>query len=117
MFKPNKAPQPKLSNSLKTTLEFSDLWNLNEQERYIFQSAHNKLKGLSPYQINIHGVNLHKTNDGFIITAIIQHSLKKNLALGDIRLIVRDIEGKELAKKYFNMETYGELAPLRARST
>ncbi|WP_391207588.1 SLAP domain-containing protein [Psychrobacillus sp. L4] len=115
MFKSNKVPQPKLSNRLKTTLEFSDLWNLNEQERYVFQAAHNKLKGLNPNQINIHGVNLHKTNDGCIITAIIRQSLQKNLALADIRLIVRDIAGKEIAKKDFNMEHYGELAPLRAR--
>lgn len=115
MFKSNKVPQPKLSNRLKTTLEFSDLWNLNEQERYVFQAAHNKLKGLNPNQINVHGVNLHKTNEGFIITAIIRQSLQKNLALADIRLIVRDIAGKEIAKKDFNMEHYGELAPLRAR--
>ncbi|WP_391120079.1 SLAP domain-containing protein [Psychrobacillus sp. L3] len=115
MFKPNKAPQPKLSNRLKTILEFSDLWNLNEQERYVFQSAHNKLKGLEPNQLNVHGVNLYKTSDGFIITAIIRQSLKKNLALGDIRLIVRDTEGKDIAKKDFNMEHYGELASLRAR--
>ena len=115
MFKPNKVPQPKLSNRLKTILEFSDLWSLNEQERYTFQAAHNKLKGLEPNQIGINGVNLYKTTDGFIITAIIRQSLTKNLALADIRLIVRDTEGKDLAKKDFNMEHFGELAPLRAR--
>lgn len=115
MFKPNKASQPKLSNKLKTTLEFSDLWNLNEQERYAFQSAHNKLKGLIPNQLNIHGVKLHKTNDGFIITAIIRQSLQKKLVLADIRLIVRDTAGKDIAKKDFNMEHFGELGSLRAR--
>ncbi|QFF97995.1 SLAP domain-containing protein [Psychrobacillus glaciei] len=115
MFKSNNAPQPKSANTLKTTLEFSDLWNLNEKERYAFQAAHNKLKGLIPNQISIHGVKLHKTNDGFIMTAIIRQSLQKNLALADIRLIVRDTDGKDIAKKDFNMEYYGELASLRAR--
>lgn len=115
MFKPNKVPQPKLSNRFKTTLEFSDLWSLNEQERYHFQSVHNKLKGLDPNQISIHGVDLYKTSEGFIITAIIRQSLQKNLALEDIRLIVRDTEGKDIAKKDFNMEHFGELASLRAR--
>ncbi|WP_313893768.1 SLAP domain-containing protein [Psychrobacillus sp.] len=115
MFKPNKASQSKASNTSKTMLEFSDLWNLNEQERYAFEVAHNKLKGLIPNQLSIHGVKLHKTNDGFILTAIIRQSLQKNLALGDIRLIVRDTAGKEIAKKEFNMEYFGELGPLRAR--
>lgn len=115
MFKPKKANQPKLNNRLKTILEFSDHWNMDQQERYIYQYYHNKLKGLDPDQINIHGVNLHKTGEGFIMTAIIRHSLQKKLNLQDIRLVVRDTEGKELARKDFNMELFGVLNSLRAR--
>ncbi len=112
MFKPN---QPKTSNRLKTLLEFSEHWDLDQQERYVFQYYHNKLKGLDPDQINIHGVALHKNNDGFIMTAIIRHSLQKKLNLQDIRLVVRDMDGKELARKDFNMEYFGVLSSLRAR--
>ncbi|MER2006266.1 MAG: SLAP domain-containing protein [Psychrobacillus sp.] len=112
MFKTN---QPKTSNRLKTLLEFSENWELDQQERYVFQYYHNKLKGLDPNQINIHGVALHKNNDGFIMTAIIRHSLQKKLNLQDIRLVVRNLDGKELARKDFNMEYFGVLNSLRAR--
>lgn len=115
MFKPKKANQPKSTNRLKTILEFSDQWEMEQQERYVFQYYHNKLKGLDPNQINIHGVDLHKTDNGFIITAVIRHSLEKKLNLQDVRLVVRDLTGKELGKKDFNMELFGELNSLRAR--
>ncbi|WP_186321486.1 SLAP domain-containing protein [Bacillus sp. FJAT-22090] len=115
MFKPKKANQPKLTNRLKTMLEFSENWSMDQQERYVFQYYHNKLKGLDPNQINIHGVELHKTAEGFIMTAIIRHSLEKKLNLQDIRLVVRNTEGKELARKDFNMEYFGVLNSLRAR--
>ena len=115
MFRSNKAPQPKLSNRFKTTLEFSEMWDLNQQDRYIYQYFHNKLKGLNPNELNVHGVNLHKTEDGIIVTAILRHSLEKTLNLKDIRLVVRDTEGKELARKDFNMENFGVLNSLRAR--
>ncbi|MCM3356535.1 SLAP domain-containing protein [Psychrobacillus sp. MER TA 171] len=112
MFKPN---QPKTSNRLKTILEFSDLWELDQQERYVFQYYHNKLKGLDPNQINIHGVALHKNDNGFIMTAIIRHSLQKTLNMEVIRLVVRDKDGKDIARKEFNMEVFGLLNSLRAR--
>ncbi|MER2261580.1 MAG: SLAP domain-containing protein [Psychrobacillus sp.] len=112
MFKPN---QPKTSNKLKTLLEFSDLWELDQQERYVFQYYHNKLKGLEPNQINIHGVALHKNDNGFIMTAIIRHSLQKTLNMEVIRLVVRDKDGKDIARKEFNMEVFGLLNSLRAR--
>lgn len=115
LFKPKKANQPKLNNRLKTLLEYSEHWDMDQQERYVFQYYHNKLKGLDPNQINIHGVELHKTGDGFIMTAIIRHSLEKILNLQDIRLVVRDADGKELARKDFNMEYFGVLNSLRAR--
>ena len=115
LFKPKKANQPKLNNRLKTLLEYSEHWEMDQQERYVFQYYHNKLKGLDPNQINIHGVELHKTGDGFIMTAIIRHSLEKKLNLQDIRLVVRDSKGNELARKDFNMEYFGVLNTLRAR--
>lgn len=115
LIKPKKANQPKLNNRLKTLLEFSEHWDMDQQERYIFQYYHNKLKGLDPNQINIHGVQIHKTGEGFIMTAIIRHSLEKHLNLQDIRLVVSDSEGKELARKDFNMEYFGVLNTLRAR--
>jgi len=115
LFKPKKANQPKLNNRLKTVLEYSEHWDMDQQERYIFQYYHNKLKGLDPNQINIHGVGIHKTGEGFIMTAIIRHSLQKMLNLQDVRLVVRDAEGTELASKDFNMEYFGVLNSLRAR--
>ncbi|MFJ5768839.1 SLAP domain-containing protein [Psychrobacillus sp. NPDC093180] len=115
MFKPKKANQPKVNNRLKTILEFSEHWEMDQQERYVYQYYHNKLKGLDPNQINIHGVELRKTSEGVIMTAIIRHSLQKKLNLEVIRLVVRDKEGKDLARKDFNMEYFGVLNPLRAR--
>lgn len=115
MFTPKKANQPKTSNRLKTILEFSDQWEMDQQERYVYQYYHNKLKGLDPNQINIHGVDLHKSDDGFIITAIIRHSLEQVLNLQSVRLVVRSEDGKELAKNDFSLELFGPLNSLRAR--
>ncbi|MFJ8064795.1 SLAP domain-containing protein [Psychrobacillus sp. NPDC096426] len=116
MVKRFKGNQAKPTNRLKTMLEFSDKWDLDQQDRYVFQYFHNKLKGLEPNQVNIHGVELLKAEDGFIMTAIIRHSLQKALNIQDIRLVVRDTEGKELARKDFNMEYFGVLNSLRARA-
>ncbi|MFF2753485.1 SLAP domain-containing protein [Psychrobacillus sp. NPDC058041] len=102
-------------NTYKTQLDFSTEWEVPAQEKYIFQYYHQQLEDLVANQLHVHGVKLYKVEAGIVVTGIIRHSLPKNLRLEQIVLIVKDKEGKELAKKEFEMELFGELPPCSAR--
>ncbi|WP_391207642.1 SLAP domain-containing protein [Psychrobacillus sp. L4] len=102
-------------NTYKTEISFSDDWEIPAQEKYIFQYFHQQLEDLVANQLHIHGVKLYKVEAGIIATAIIRHSLPKKLRLDQVVLIVRDKEGRELAKKQFEMELFGELEACTAR--
>lgn len=103
------------SKTYKTKLNFSTDWELPAQEKYIFQFFHQQLDDLEANQLHVHGVKLYTTDSGIVVTAIIRHSLPKNLRLDQVVLVVKDKEGKELAKKQFDMELFGELEPCNAR--
>lgn len=99
----------------KTEIDFSTDWEIPAQEKYIFQFFHQKLEDLEANQLHVHGVKLYTVEDGIVVTAIIRHSLPKKLRLEQVVLVVKDKEGKELAKKQFDMELFGELEPCTAR--
>lgn len=100
---------------INTELIFDDSWDLALQEKYVFQFFHQKLAELEENQINIHGVKLYKTEKGMIVTCILRHTLSKNIQFDQISLVVKNMDGKELATKSFDMESFGELAPYTAR--
>ncbi|GGA20895.1 SLAP domain-containing protein [Psychrobacillus lasiicapitis] len=99
----------------KTEIDFSTDWEIPAQEKYIFQYFHQQLADLEANQLHVHGVKLYTVNDGIVVTAIIRHSLPKKLRLEQVVLVVKDKEGKELAKKQFDMELFGELEACTAR--
>lgn len=104
-----------LSNTYKTELSFSTDWDIPAQEKYIYQYFHQQLEDLEANQLHVHGVKLYKVDSDIVVTAILRHSLPKKLQLEQIVLIVKDKEGKELAKKQFDMQLFGELEPCTAR--
>jgi len=107
-----------MTNSLKTyktEIDFSKDWDISPQDKYIFQYFHQQLKDLRENQLHVHGVKLYTVESGVVVTAIIRHSLPKILRLEQVVLIVKDKEGKELAKKQFDMELFGELEACTAR--
>ncbi|SEM88361.1 accessory Sec system S-layer assembly protein [Paenisporosarcina quisquiliarum] len=99
----------------KTKLDFSTDWEIPAPDKYIFQYFHQQLENLEANQLHIHGVKLYTVDSGIVITAIIRHSLPKELRLEQVVLVVKDKEGKELAKKQFDMELFGALEPCTAR--
>lgn len=107
-----------MSNSpktYKTQIDFSTDWELPAQEKYIFQFFHQQLKNLEANQLHVHGVKLYKVDSGVVVTSILRHSLPKKLILDQVVLIVKDKEGKELAKRQFDMQLFGELDSCTAR--
>lgn len=99
----------------KTEIDFSTDWEIPAAEKYIFQYFHQQLENLEANQLHIHGVKLYTVDSGIVVTAILRHSLPKKLRLEQVVLVVKDKEGKELAKKQFDMELFGELGPCTAR--
>lgn len=99
----------------KTEIDFSTDWEIPAAEKYIFQYFHQQLEDLEANQLHIHGVKLYTVDSGVVVTAIIRHSLPKKLRLEQVVLVVKDKEGKELAKKQFDMELFGELEACTAR--
>ncbi|MEK5146095.1 SLAP domain-containing protein [Psychrobacillus sp. FSL K6-4615] len=99
----------------KTTIDFSTDWEIPAPEKYIFQFFHQKLEDLEANQLHVHGVKLYTVDSGIVVTAIIRHSLPKKIRLQQVVLVVKDKEGKELAKKQFDMELFGELEACTAR--
>ncbi|MCZ8539032.1 SLAP domain-containing protein [Psychrobacillus psychrodurans] len=99
----------------KTEIDFSTDWEIPAAEKYIFQYFHQQLENLEANQLHIHGVKLYTVDSGIVVTAIIRHSLPKKLRLEQVVLVVKDKEGKELAKKQFDMELFGELEACTAR--
>lgn len=107
-----------MTNSLKTyktTIDFSTDWEIPAPEKYIFQYFHQQLEDLEANQLHVHGVKLYTVDTGIVVTAIIRHSLPKKLRLDQVVLVVKDTEGKELAKKKYDMELFGELETCTAR--
>ncbi|WP_391120091.1 SLAP domain-containing protein [Psychrobacillus sp. L3] len=101
--------------TFKTEIDFSADWEIPAQEKYIFQYFHQQLENLEANQLHVHGVKLYTVASGIVVTAIIRHSLAKKLRLEQVVLVVKDKEGKELAKKQFDMELFGELEACTAR--
>lgn len=99
----------------KTEIDFSTEWDIPAPEKYIFQYFHQQLDDLEANQLHIHGVKLYTVDSGIVVTAIIRHSLPKKLRLEQVVLVVKDKEGKEIAKKQFDMELFGELEACTAR--
>lgn len=99
----------------KTEIDFSTDWEIPAAEKYIFQYFHQQLENLEANQLHIHGVKLYTVDSGIVVTAIIRHSLPKKLRIDQVVLVVKDKEGKELAKKQFDMELFGELEACTAR--
>lgn len=99
----------------KTEIDFSTEWDIPAPEKYIFQYFHQQLDDLEANQLHIHGVKLYTVDSGIVVTAIIRHSLPKKLRIDQVVLVVKDKEGKELAKKQFDMELFGELEACTAR--
>ncbi|WP_166462372.1 SLAP domain-containing protein [Psychrobacillus vulpis] len=104
-----------LTKTYKTEIDFSTDWEIPAQEKYIYQFFHQQLEDLEANQLHVHGVKLYKVDAGIVVTAILRHSLPKKLLLEQVVLIVKDKEGKELAKKQFDMQLFGELEPCTAR--
>ncbi|MDX1699006.1 MAG: SLAP domain-containing protein [Melioribacteraceae bacterium] len=103
------------NKTFKTELDFNDSWDLILQEKYVFQYYHQQLSDLEANQIHIHGVKLYKNEKGMVITGLLRHSLAKTVVFDQVTLIVKSETGKELAKKTFSMELFGELGPQKAR--
>ncbi|MEK5206072.1 SLAP domain-containing protein [Psychrobacillus sp. FSL H8-0510] len=104
-----------IPTTYKTELNFSKDWDISAPDKYIFQYFHQQLENLEANKLHIHGVKLHTVESGIVVTAIIRHSLPKKLRLEQVVLVVKDKEGKELAKKQFDMELFGELEACTAR--
>lgn len=107
-----------MSNSpqkYKTEINFSNDWDISTQDKYIFQFFHQQLEDLEANQLHVHGVKLYKVESSIVVTAILRHSLPKKLLLEQVVLLVKNKDGKELAKKQFDMALFGELEPCTAR--
>ncbi|SFQ51047.1 accessory Sec system S-layer assembly protein [Psychrobacillus psychrotolerans] len=103
------------TKTYKTEIDFSKDWDISAPDKYIFQYFHQQLENLEASQLHVHGVKLYTVESGIVVTAIIRHSLPKKLRLEQVVLVVKDKEGKELAKKQFDMELFGELEAFKAR--
>lgn len=103
------------TKTYKTEIDFSKDWDISAPDKYIFQYFHQQLENLDANQLHVHGVKLYTVESGIVVTAIIRHSLPKKLRLEQVVLVVKDKEGKELAKKQFDMELFGELEACTAR--
>ena len=103
------------TKTYKTEIDFSKDWDISAPDKYIFQYFHQQLENLEANQLHVHGVKLYTVESGIVVTAIIRHSLPKKLRLEQVVLVVKDKDGKELAKKQFDMELFGELEACTAR--
>lgn len=98
-------------NGIKTDLVFHPDWELSAQEKYVFQYNHQKLPLLQQNQISVHGINLYEYEDGFVVTAFLSSSLPKPITFEVLDLVIINEENETLARKSFEMDLFGELAP------
>lgn len=99
------------NEGIKTELVFHPEWNLNVQEKYVFQFNHQKLPLLQPNQVSINGINIYKFDDGFVVTAFLSSTLPKPLSFEVIDLAIVNEKNETLARKSFEMDLFGDLPP------
>lgn len=107
--------EEKEEKDFKTTLSFHPDWDLSPQEKYVYQFYHEQLPPLKPNQISISGMKLIEYNDGFVVVAFLRSTLPKPIRFESIRLLLFDENGQAIARKQFDMDSFGELPPMTAR--
>jgi accessory Sec system S-layer assembly protein len=105
----------KQTDEIKTTLSFHPDWDLSPQEKYVYQFHHQQLPALKPNQISISGMKLIEYNEGFVVVAFLRSTLPKPIRFEQINLLLLDETGQAIAKKQFDMDSFGELPPMTAR--
>ena len=107
--------EAKQTDEIKTTLSFHPDWDLSPQERYVYQFHHQQLPPLKPNQISISGMKLIEYNEGFVVVAFLRSTLPKPIRFEQIDLLLLDENGQAIAKRKFEMDSFGELPPMTAR--
>lgn len=102
-------------DEVKTSLSFHPDWDLSPQERYVYQFYHQQLPALKPNQISISGMKLIEYNEGFVVVAFLRNTLSKPVRFEQIDLLLLNEDGQPIAKRRFEMDTFGELPPFTAR--
>jgi accessory Sec system S-layer assembly protein len=105
----------KQEEELKTALSFHPDWDLSPQEKYVYQFYHEQLPPLKHNQISISGMKLIEYNDGFVVVAFLRSTLPKPVRFEQITLLLLDETGQAIARKQFDMDSFGELPPMTAR--
>jgi accessory Sec system S-layer assembly protein len=107
--------EDKQTDEMKTTLSFHPDWDLSPQEKYVYQFHHQQLPPLKPNQISISGMKLIEYNEGFVVVAFLRSTLPKPIRFEQIDLLLLDENGQAIAKRQFDMDSFGELPPMTAR--
>ncbi|WP_163099344.1 accessory Sec system S-layer assembly protein [Peribacillus alkalitolerans] len=100
---------------VETTLSFHEEWEVEPQERFVFQYHHQKLSKLKPNQISISGIRLINYDDGFVVEAFLRNTLEKAIQFEAVNLLLLDSEGKPFAKREFDLISVGQMPPLSCR--
>ncbi|WP_027409253.1 accessory Sec system S-layer assembly protein [Anoxybacteroides tepidamans] len=103
------------TDEVKTKLSFHPDWDLPPQEKYVYQFHHQQLPALKPNQISISGMKLIEYNEGFVVVAFLRSTLPKPIRFEQINLLLLDENGQAIAKRTFEMDSFGELPPMTAR--
>ncbi|KOO37214.1 accessory Sec system S-layer assembly protein [Priestia koreensis] len=92
-----------------TALSFDPSWNLDSEDKYVYQYLNNELPPLKPNQISLSGIDL-KPEDNFIqVMAFIRNSLPKAIKFEETTLLLVGPNGDVLARKAFDLSNLGEI--------
>ncbi|MGP4078987.1 accessory Sec system S-layer assembly protein [Pseudalkalibacillus sp. R45] len=103
------------NNMIQTTLSYHPEWNVEQNEKYVFQFHHNQLNGMERNQISVNGIKLTEAEDSFVATAFIRNTLSNAIRFDALTLLLLNSEEQVVAKRTFEMHHFGELDSLHCR--
>lgn len=112
---PAEQQQEQFQEEVTTVLSIHPEWEVEPQERFVYQYHHQQLSKLKPNQISISGIKLIDYEEGFVAVAFLRNTLTKSIKFEAVDLLLLDDQGNPFAKRQFELDELGELPPLTCR--
>ncbi|PLT35735.1 accessory Sec system S-layer assembly protein [Bacillus sp. V5-8f] len=108
-------PVDQQQEEVSTVLSIHPEWEVEPQERFVYQYHHQQLPKLKPNQVSISGIKLIDYEEGFVAVALLRNTLSRPITFEAVDLLLLDGEGNPFAKRQFQLDDIGELPPLSCR--
>ena len=104
-------------NLVQTSLSYHPEWDVPKEQQYVFSFLSNELQSLKPNQISLSGIDIdvNERSGEWLVKAFFRSSLKKQIKMGKVELLILSEDGNVLAAKEFNLEELGEIPALSDR--